>query len=169
MNLCEFEISEFKTSQGYIVNPAKGKKKMFCFLKKKIQAQAAAKKHICVYSPNIAGVCDDVHPQSMLPPKVQGSVAILVSEGHAATRALPIWLACTANWGHEYLWTQSAVEAHIWVLSSAASGLCVDVHGPCYHSLLERQQPQFTPAFLLTFTSVLLIQDLSLGNLCLYF
>lgn len=27
--------------------------------------------------------------------------ATLVSEGHTAMEAMPVWVACTASWGHD--------------------------------------------------------------------
>ena len=57
---------------------------------------------------------------------------MLVSEGHAAAAAILRWTACTATRTVMTLEPKLLLSA-VWVYALAAAGVCVDVHGPCYH------------------------------------
>lgn len=104
-----------------------------------IQACAAAKGHVWVCDSIAAGVFVDVYgpcchwgpfrsPWSELP-----SDAMLVPKGHAASRAILIWVVYTAIQGHGAVQAQAAAKGHVWVLVQLGSVLmfiaCVTTRG----------------------------------------
>lgn len=56
-------------------------------------------------------------------------MALLVSEGCVAARAILIWVA--QSHGVDQAWI--AAESHAWVCGLAAAGICIDLDGLCYH------------------------------------
>lgn len=57
---------------------------------------------------------------------------MLVSEGHAATRAILICLIHPFTWCHGDIQVWAAVKDHVWVCCSTADGVGVNVQGKCY-------------------------------------
>lgn len=51
---------------------------------------------------------------------------MLVSEGLVATRTTLTWVACGD------VWSQAAVDGHVWVHVPNAAGVCDDVQGLYY-------------------------------------
>lgn len=52
----------------------------------------------------------------------------VVSKGHAASRAMLVWVACATTWGHSDIQNQAtatkvAAKDHVWVLSQSRSVL----------------------------------------------
>lgn len=93
---------------------------------------AAAKGHVWVYSPTLVWVCVDVpwscwYPWSGLQPE-----AMLMSEDHAATGAILIWVVHIATWGHVDTQAYTAGKGHAWVYAHTAACVYVDVCDPCY-------------------------------------
>jgi hypothetical protein len=41
--------------------------------------------------------------------------------------------AWPATWGHGDVLTYTAAKVYVWIYDPATTGLCVGVHGPCYH------------------------------------
>lgn len=54
-----------------------------------------------------------------------------LSEDHAATKDILIWVIYTAIWGHGVIWDRTAAEDLVWVHDAAAGGVYGDVNGPC--------------------------------------
>lgn len=58
---------------------------------------------------------------------------ILVPMGHAASRAIQIYVACTSIQCHGVMWARAAAEGPVWVCVLLAVWVCVDVRGYCCH------------------------------------
>lgn len=61
-------------------------------------------------------------------------VAVLVSEDYTTAGGLWISVPCIATQAHDIFWAWTAAEGHVWVRVSVATGVCVDIHVPCYCS-----------------------------------
>lgn len=61
---------------------------------------------------------------SRLPPEV-----MLVSEDHASTGDIPIWVACAVTWVHGDVWAHDAAEGHVSDCGCTTARFCVDICG----------------------------------------